>query len=106
MEFKGTKGEWYVVGSEPAEIATDKKSICFVGIQDYFNKDIEQRANAKLIAAAPELLDALLETDKDLCILWAQMLELEETNPRAEGLSDLIKSWRDRNKKAINKALK
>ena len=59
MEFKGTKGEWYVVGSEPAEIATNKKSICFVGIQDYFNKDIEQRANAKLLSAAPDLLKAL-----------------------------------------------
>ena len=66
MEFKGTKGEWYVVGSEPAEIATDKTSICFLGRQDYFNIDIEQRANAKLIAAAPELLEALQKSQKYL----------------------------------------
>ena len=33
--------------------------LSFVSIQDYFNKDIEQRANAKLLSAAPDLLKAL-----------------------------------------------
>ena len=92
MEFKGTKGEWYVVGSEPSEIATDKKTICFVGIQDYFNKDIEQRANAKLIAAAPKLLEA--------CIMALQAVK--ELHERQEG-------WHEDQtflEVAINKALK
>jgi hypothetical protein len=90
MEFKGTKGEWYVVGSEPAEIATDKKSICFVGIQDYFNKDIEQRANAKLIAAAPELLKALIKS-----------VESMEIADEVEFIDEIKQA-----KIAINKALK
>ncbi|MCP4984870.1 MAG: hypothetical protein GY928_02035 [Colwellia sp.] len=57
--WKGTKGEWYLIASEPIEIATDKKTICFTSIQDYHNKDLEGQSNAKLIAAAPELLEAL-----------------------------------------------
>lgn len=65
MEFKGTKGEWYVVSSEPAEISTDQRTICFLSIQDYHNKDIQQIANAKLIAAAPELLEALMSIEND-----------------------------------------
>ena len=69
MEFKGTKGDWYVVGSQPAEIATYKTSICFLGIQDYFKLDAEQRANAKLIAAAPELLKAAIKALNDCCDL-------------------------------------
>ena len=66
MEFKGTQGEWYIIASEPVEIATDATSIGFVNIQDYQNKDLEAQANAKLIAAAPDLLkalDDLLEVD-------------------------------------------
>jgi hypothetical protein len=40
-----------------------------------------------------------------LCVLWSQVKHLEESNPIAEGLSDLIQKWRDRNKEAINEAL-
>ena len=97
MEFKGTKGEWYVVGSEPAEIATDKKTICFVCIQDYFNKDNEQRANAKLIAAAPELLEALQDALNELY----NAIECINGKPSAES-STVIK----KGQLAINKALK
>jgi len=52
-----------------------------------------------------ELLEALQETEKDLCVLWGQMIDIEKTNPKAEGLSNLIHLWRKRNKAAINKAL-
>ncbi len=41
------------------------------------------------------LIAALQETDKDLCVLYGQM----------KGLSDLIGKWRERNKKALNNAL-
>ena len=118
MKFKGTKGEWEVSdkGIYKNEYGVKTMSINFeeenaiecielyIGIDD--DDELSLEANAKLIAAAPELLEALQETEKDLCVLWGQMLHLEKTNPIAEGLSDLIDGWRNRNKQAINKALK
>ena len=65
----------------------------------------EMKANAHLIAAAPELLDALIETDKDLCVLEGNMAQIEKSDPRADGMTTLVSEWRERNKKAINKAL-
>lgn len=65
----------------------------------------ESLANAHLIAAAPELLDALIETDKDLCVLEGNMVQIEKSDPRADGMTTLVSEWRKRNKKAINKAL-
>lgn len=65
----------------------------------------EMKANAQLIAAAPELLDALIETDKDLCVLEGNMAQIEKSDPRADGMTTLVSEWRERNKKAINKAL-
>lgn len=65
----------------------------------------ESLANARLIAAAPELLDALIETDKDLCVLEGNMAQIEKSDPRADGMTTLVSEWRKRNKKAINKAL-
>ena len=64
MEFKGTKGEW--------SYETTKKGHCKIGADDWNNfckvytvvdgysdyKDVTQ-ANAKLICAAPDLLEAL-----------------------------------------------
>ena len=94
MEFKGTKGEWYVIGSEPEEISTDKKSICLVSIQDYFNKDIEQRANAKLIAAAPDLLEELVTL----------LSNIDEMGNTGEDMMELRNYLSDA-RKAINKAL-
>lgn len=55
MEFKGTKSDW--VKDERCNVwANDKKiSICCLDNQ------IENEANATLIAAAPDLLEALQE---------------------------------------------
>ena len=68
MEFKGTKGEWYVYeNSYFLEVKTDIEEIgtianCVFNEQD-FNQAVntleECNANAKLIAAAPDLLKAL-----------------------------------------------
>ena len=61
--------------------------------------------NSSIITAAPELLEALIETDKDLCILEVNMAQIEKIDPRADGMTRLVSEWRNRNKKAINKAL-
>jgi hypothetical protein len=63
MEFKGTKGEW-TTGLYPnlnhphrTVLTTEnQKEICTIHLDN-----IEVRANAKLIAAAPKLLEALIE---------------------------------------------
>lgn len=59
MEFKGTKGEWInnvfniqVNPNEPIKTST----VCRV-----YGNDEESIANAKLIAAAPEMLEVLNE---------------------------------------------
>lgn len=64
METKFTKGEWYAVKQiESMEVHSRRFTagidvIC--SINNQFLKE-QTEANAKLIAAAPELLDSLLE---------------------------------------------
>lgn len=54
-EFKGTKGPWRFNGSE-----IESKSCDYIADVYGTNADTdEEKANAQLIAAAPELLDAL-----------------------------------------------
>ena len=64
MEFKGTKGEWKVNLCDDTRsiISTNEKSLVDVwyALSDNFPSRDEGKANAKLIAAAPELLKALM----------------------------------------------
>ena len=108
-DFKGTKGEWFVNPYDVilrCVISTEKsarghETICYMnGKSDY-----DDECNAQLIAAAPDLLDALIEIDKDLCVLEGSMAHFEKSDPRADGMTTLVSEWRERNKKAINKAL-
>ena len=66
METKHTPGKWNIVESnkidEEAHIQTDLKSICRMWIQ----MDSQDMANARLIAAAPDLLEALKALVADL----------------------------------------
>ena len=104
MEKKFTEGEWRVCLSNTsyADVVVDGFDICTCW-SGYVGED-ETKANTKLIAAAPNMLDALLETDKDLCVLESTMAQIEANYPRAEGMTELVKKWRERNKLAINKA--
>lgn len=111
-EFNGTRGEWKL----NRRYSDEHGKILFITIVDEDNRNVveakgheminaECMANAQLIAAAPELLDALIETDKDLCVLEVNMAQIEKIDSRADGMTTLVSEWRNRNKKAINKAL-
>jgi hypothetical protein len=73
-EFKGTKGEWEIdysriLGGDCEIVSievsnTDSKKVCNIWKKDAHRNDQNQdystsKANAKLIAAAPDLLEAL-----------------------------------------------
>ncbi len=100
--MKHTKGIWRY--SEVFKhITTSKKGIIkgSKGICDIvsFNKsDDEIRANAKLIAAAPELLKALSKIYKS----WDNW-ELEVSKKDKDSCNDMYKLWKEA-KQAIKKA--
>ena len=112
-EFKGNNGKWEVGKEEMTVISDSRNNIpTDTGHDDiqYYGgyliaESIYNKEDAKLIAAAPEMLKALLETDKDLCVLEGNMAQIEKTDPRAEGMTALVTGWRTRNKEVINKAL-
>lgn len=105
MEKKFTEGEW-IVDKNRDTVCIDilcNDEVVATCWDDYDCVD-QLRANAKLIAAAPDMLGALLETDKDLCVLESTMSQIESNYPRAEGMTELVKKWRERNQMAIKKA--
>lgn len=75
METKHTKGNWEFRkwdGEDWPEkrwsVGTKETAICIS--PRYFTEGEESEANAKLIAAAPELLEALIKVKKDLLKYW------------------------------------
>ena len=99
-EFKGTPGPWKICyyGYEPKElvIAKDKKPetrVANVDIQEIF----KSLANARLIAAAPELLEALQKTNELLKYL-------DNTHTGDERYREFAIQYSE-NRKLIEKAL-
>jgi hypothetical protein len=110
-EFKGTKGEWEVYpaivqSSTNFSVSVNKEGLICVGVPDKESKDgntavslcgngnlKEVQYNAKLIAAAPKLLKALIS-----CVMSMQAHPDNEENSEFEGFVN--NGW-----EAINKAL-
>ena len=99
-QFKGTPGPWKICyyGYEPKElvIAKDKKPetrVANVDIQEIF----KSLANARLIAAAPELLEALQKTNELLKYL-------DNTHTGDSRYAEFIIQYSE-NRKLIEKAL-
>ena len=99
--FKGTKGKWKVINIELFDYSTcvvgnDKTSVCHLFYEGRTITD-EAKANAKLIATAPELLEAL-----------QNLVALKESKDKSGKDENYLKSqpiaWENA-KKAISKAL-
>ena len=63
-QFKGTPGPWIVGGNEGNKLSVNADPY-FVALVD---EGDSQEANARLIAAAPELLEALQDLQARACI--------------------------------------
>lgn len=86
-KFKGTKGEWINLGYRvDVDIADGLSGIC--EMSDWMGEE-EMQANAKLIAASKDLLEALID------------LTIAVTSGQCRTESEVQKA-----KEAINKALK
>jgi hypothetical protein len=70
--------------------------------QELCNKIAALIASSRSQDNGAELLEALEETDKDLCVLESTMLQIEQRDHLAEGMTELVKKWRARNKQAIS----
>lgn len=95
MEFKGTPAPWIIIDGDDYFNITAKSTESSPNYMPLLDSDsigmIEMRANAHLIAAAPELLEALIELT-------------ESAKESIDGLGDLSDAI-DTAKSAIAKAL-
>ena len=96
--FEGTKGDWRVINIELFDYSTcvvgnDKTSVCHLFYEGRTITD-EAKANAKLIAAAPELLEVLIN-----------IVESGNSLSDDSGLSESFYQYLNQAEKVISKAL-
>ena len=94
-EFKGTRGKWeVVVGDDNAPDVISDIGVEVAFTPTYNGDKTEQRHNAKLIAAAPELLTAL-----------QQLLEIYDDNSGKVWTTSSKRRALDNARAAVNNAL-
>ncbi|MGK3555402.1 hypothetical protein [Klebsiella oxytoca] len=97
QEFKGTPGPWVNVGGwvdavKPGELSS---IVCAISSVADRNPEYVNDANANLIAAAPDLLDALVRLKIEIVLSDVDM----------EYIESHFRPWLDKAKQAIDKAL-
>lgn len=102
MTSKHTPGKWVHVAVEGgwdgvAEAENRDSLICVLKHNN--------PANARLIAAAPDLLEALNETDVDLTVLLSNIADAQKRDAQWDGMYEVVLRWKARNRAAINKAI-
>lgn len=113
MEFKGTKGKWYVSESNEFEKTISSEYFRICEVKHFKNKiheiflepsESEGKANALLISKVPEYHQEILETITDLKILKSNISHANITNNLFNGMPELIQKWIDRKEQLIKEA--
>ena len=93
-EFKGTRGPWNYRDDEPEWVTDSNDNIAVARVTCYNTDANAQHANAKLIAASPELLSAL-----------QQLLEIYDDHSGKVWTTSSKRRALDNARAAVNKAL-
>ena len=103
MEAKHTPGPWVHTGNTVQSVGRYYSStlIATTSMAPHFE---HAEANARLIAAAPELYDALRELLTDMVIAQGNMRKAAKRDPAWEGCAEIIQPRVDAARAAIAKA--
>ena len=102
-DTKFSKGKWIVKDKALGDIYSGGRYICSVPISSAIGPAIADKANAHLIAAAPELYEALDEFIKISDILNNEDIETVTPETTAQNIVLMIKAMAD-GRKALAKA--
>lgn len=105
IQFAGTPGPWCVKCFDDFFVEAVSLPVCVMPQGGHFGDTMTRRANALLISAAPDLLEAAKQTNIDLNILLGHVRTSVKSDPKWEGFDELIQKWISRNEIAIQKAL-
>lgn len=117
-EFKGTPGPWRILTTEDNTHLVSDGANSYNGLRDVRLGFLDSEESvgfvvtgcmlvedARLMAAAPDLFEALKETAIDLKILKEGLAKLAERNHAAEGYPEVVQKWIDRAESALKKSL-